>query len=528
MKSTFVAVFIILSNSLFAQQTDLNDYLLVDSDKGLKDIAFDDFNKDGLLDVVLSNNMTHTVTCYEQKSYGVFKSHVVSEVLEDVTFVSLSDLDGDGAKEIIFSDSNEMGYLKYSDGFKFSSIQHIDSVPDSWSMHSLDFDKDGDQDIVISSRRDNALYWIENDELYFERHLIADSLTSIRSVALMDANTDGQTDFICSSKDMQDVILLTHTDSGYVKQVVCENAHATLIQTADVDADGRDDFICGPYHAENIHIHYNNGDDSFRLQKLKRPSEQTLSNIELVDWNQDGLMDLFVNDCEGNSTHMFKQTSKMVFQHQLFASARDPHGLVFQDWEGDGDEDLFITTVFDGKFRLIENDLNVYWSFSKLYFSILQIPYLNVYLIVVTFVLMVVIFRRYLSLSVKLRWKDAEISQLKHKASSQELINLNQERIIRKLRSDKKGQSLSPKRWSVFLKEYKSINPVFCDKLKNYSLSNSEFRLAVFIQSGLSANEIAEILSVNVNTIYVQRQRLKDKLRLKSTNELEGVIKNMG
>ena len=77
------------------------------------------------------------------------------------------------------------------------------------------------------------------------------------------------------------------------------------------------------------------------------------------------------------------------------------------------------------------------------------------------------------------------------------------------------------------LKELKELNPKINDIAIEYKLSKTEFRLLVFIKSGLNNYDIAELLSVSTNTIYVQRQRLKTKLKLQSTKDLMEFIKSI-
>lgn len=128
---------------------------------------------------------------------------------------------------------------------------------------------------------------------------------------------------------------------------------------------------------------------------------------------------------------------------------------------------------------------------------------------------------------IEIKHKDKFIKHLKHKNEQQTLLNLRQEKLIQTLQSESKKGKISAKRWGVFVREYKIINPNLGHKLNGYQLSKTEFRLAIFIANKLANPEIAELLSVNVETVYKQRQRLAKKVGFKSVKELNFFIENL-
>jgi len=533
-----VSVLCFFSASLFAQNAEENNKLinnyreisLIDTDKGVKDFDLSDFNQDGKLDIVISNLMTHTIMCFEYLSFGEYKMHVLTETSNNVSFLGLDDLDGDGIKEIVFSDEESIGYFKYESDFKFKEITISESLSDCWDMEFYDYDGDGDSDILAASRVINSIFWLENQQGYFKHNLVVDSLDAVKSIALIDVNNDSRIDVLACSKSMQHLELFIQQDSSYTRQVICKNAYATLVQVGDVNQDGAIDILCAPSNSKEFHIHYNKGNSEFDTLILERRNEQMLSNIEIGDWNEDGYMDLFVNDCEGNNTIVFEQNEYGEFEQFLLVKGQDPHGLKLIDIDGDKDVDILITTVFDGNLRMLENNSIEKWSWEKICFLVKRSGYL-IYtytsLLLVMLLLLIRFLRKGVKMDTSLQWKDNQIQNLKHRANSQELININQEKMIGALQSESRVNTISSIRWGAFLNEYQMVNPKFCDRLNQNNLTKSEFRLAVFLKSGLTSHEISEILSVNLKTVYVQRQRLKDKLNLESTKELESYLSGL-
>ena len=59
------------------------------------------------------------------------------------------------------------------------------------------------------------------------------------------------------------------------------------------------------------------------------------------------------------------------------------------------------------------------------------------------------------------------------------------------------------------------------------SLSNREFQIMCEIGNGKSAEEMADDLSISIHTVYSYRNRILEKMKLKSNVELtQYVIKN--
>jgi len=72
------------------------------------------------------------------------------------------------------------------------------------------------------------------------------------------------------------------------------------------------------------------------------------------------------------------------------------------------------------------------------------------------------------------------------------------------------------KNWSKFMVEFSAINQNFFDKLKgiNAKLTNKDLRLAALIKLHLLDKELADLLSIEPQSVRVSKNRLKEKLYL--------------
>ena len=116
---------------------------------------------------------------------------------------------------------------------------------------------------------------------------------------------------------------------------------------------------------------------------------------------------------------------------------------------------------------------------------------------------------------------------MQQKVNNQELINYRQSQAIQEIKESNNSSLPTAGNLDHFLSELKELNPKINEIAIEYKLSKTEYRLLVFLKSGLNNYDLAELLSVSTNTIYVQRQRLKKKLNLESTKALNEFIKEL-
>lgn len=78
------------------------------------------------------------------------------------------------------------------------------------------------------------------------------------------------------------------------------------------------------------------------------------------------------------------------------------------------------------------------------------------------------------------------------------------------------------KNWSKFMIEFNTINQNFFDKLKqiNPKLTNKDLRLAALIKLHLLDKELADLLSIEPQSVRVSKNRLKEKLHLETEDSL--------
>ncbi|MEM1189469.1 MAG: CRTAC1 family protein [Pseudomonadota bacterium] len=217
-----------------------------------------------------------------------------------------------------------------------------------------DYDNDGDPDIYVTNLEDNVLYRNNGDGTFTDvtTGLNANLPTWSTSAAFLDYDRDGDLDLYVAS----------YVDYSPDREPECSSAS------------GNRDY-CGPqnFTYAQDHLLRNDGEDGFTdvsaetgIASVRGPG----LGVAGADFNADGYIDLSVaNDGEANFLWMnqggksFRDTSLMsgvAFNRD--GSAEAGMGISAGDYDGDGDEDLFMTHLVNETNTLYENDGRGFFS----------------------------------------------------------------------------------------------------------------------------------------------------------------------
>jgi hypothetical protein len=264
--------------------------------------ALADLNRDGSLDIVVSNDQPDQKLVYLNDGMGHFRvTGTFGSAKWTTRYVTLADLNGDGFPDIIAANRGapplhpEPSYVCFNDGKgNFGPGRALPSES-ATIIVAADFDGDGAVDLFVPHR-------------------------------------DGG----------QSVVLWNNGKGDFLQSTIVgpANAHIRAAAAADLDGDGRPDLVIGDELEKRLVVHHNLGDRSFKESAVLATSEVPYA-IVLADLNRDGKMDVAIGNANAPGTICFNQGGGEKFDHVRWNDGKGSvYAIAVGDMDGDGWPDL--------------------------------------------------------------------------------------------------------------------------------------------------------------------------------------------
>jgi hypothetical protein len=253
---------------------------------------------------------------------------------------------------------------------------------DSRSVNIIDVDGDGLQDIFISngpgSGQNNLLYFNTGNRIFIAAppNDINQDNNPSDGATFGDIDNDGDLDaFVTSWHNAENLFYLNQGGGSFVLQNAPDiSGIGTYSETAswgDYDADGlldlyvtnSTDFSTNTDAIKRNRLYHNIGNGQLELVTEGAPAEDAFisRNVNWVDYDQDGDLDLFVANEENSVNNLYENTGEGNFQrlndHPLAQNQRSSMGSSWADIDNDGDLDLFVANYGQNN-ELYRNDGN--------------------------------------------------------------------------------------------------------------------------------------------------------------------------
>tara|TARA_B110000444_G_scaffold82189_1_gene77681 strand:+ start:2094 stop:3653 length:1560 start_codon:yes stop_codon:yes gene_type:complete len=480
---------------------------------GIDGIEIVDINNDNLKDIIYTSPHSNEINCLININNFEFEERTICHEKLYVKDVISQDIDKDGDIDLICGTS-KLGpiILEQKDNFEFKP-HYIDStIKMNTSLQVVDINNDGVLDIIASSNNGNELKWNENmGQFNFKSHLISGNISNIKSIKTGDLNDDGLKDIVCSSEKMKNVTAFINSSNQVFSQLtLCNQGQTDRIELEDINGDNIIDLICASKASKSIHIHCDTSEWT-EFINIAEFVEAHVHSMIVADIDKNGQKDLIYQAHGKEEISALYQIDSSFLYKPFEGYTRNVFNINVDDIDQDGDMDLIHSSESLEEIILFRNLKNNTFSFQNLYirFKKYDVPNRTI-LQVGIFILLLLFF----ILRKNIQFKDAISLQMEE---IKQLQRLNETELTSSL--NEKG--VAQEKWDKFFKLNKEINPNFINHLQGEKLTIHEIRLCILIRSQLNNHEISDLLSINVKSVYMKRQRVSKKLNLESSKNLD-------
>ncbi|MCZ6819577.1 MAG: VCBS repeat-containing protein, partial [Calditrichaeota bacterium] len=229
-----------------------------------------------------------------------------------------------------------------------------DSFQAGYWIHTVDFDFDGDPDIVAASIK-SGLKWYENDGTgAFTKHNISETFLEAWTIHANDIDGDGDMDVVAASALPKEVAWFRNNgDDTFTKRTVEEDYFETHgVFSADLDNDGDIDLMAAVWESRDVVWWENNGSQNFTRRILDGDFNSPHA-IRAADLDGDGNLDIIASG--GGKTAWWENNANGSFtKHQL--GSFGAFSVFPVDLDGDNDLDILRNQRNNGDVDWFEND----------------------------------------------------------------------------------------------------------------------------------------------------------------------------
>ena len=329
-------------------------------------VAAEDFNGDGIPDLVTTNSESDTLTILLGSRDGRFTEATGSPVAtgSDPSYLAIGDFNSDGKLDLGVTNYNSGTVtilLGNGDGtFSPARNSPLTVGRGPLSIAVGDFSGDGIADLATANAVDNTVtILLGNGDGTFSQAANSPrrvSGSSPSSVAVADFNRDGKLDLVVAVVGPNDVSILLGNGDGSFTEAANSPVHVGLtpycVAVADFNGDGIPDLVTANDAVVNgnpgtVTILLGSGNGGF-TEASGSPIPVGINPLIVTasDFNADGRVDLAVTNENDNSVAILLGDGDGTFTPEPSihtAAGRFPLSVTAADFDGDGVADLAVT-----------------------------------------------------------------------------------------------------------------------------------------------------------------------------------------
>jgi hypothetical protein len=314
-------------------------------------LAIGDLNGDGKLDIVSANQggKDITVLMYDKVSGNYDSMTIAAPATSMLTFVTIADLDGNGAPDVVTADDNAIGVSIFGNagGGMFNSLTNAKAGNAPYAIAVGYLNADTYPDLAVADLNSGFVSILINkqDGTFTQPNSPIAIGQSADAVVFGDLDVDGKLDLVVGDADDLTIAVLFGDGTGQFGATMFTGVnHAPTLPgslaVGDLNGDG----------APDLAVASSDGTVSVMLNNLGRnglaaPSDhavmQSPSSVAIGDLDLDGRPDLVVSTSADGMVNVLRQIAMNKFTQPVsFPAGKGTQQLQLVDLNGDGRLDV--------------------------------------------------------------------------------------------------------------------------------------------------------------------------------------------
>jgi hypothetical protein len=333
-------------------------------------IVTEDFNHDGLLDIIVANHGTDNVGVVLGYGNGTFTNLMTysTGLGSDPFSIAIGDFNNDGHLDISVANNgtNNIGVLLgYGNGtFGIQTTYSMGDQSEPLSIAVGDFNNDNRLDIAATLAEANSLnVLLGYGDGTFQMPLTypTEYGSTPRALALADFNNDNKLDVaVVSWATFYVVVSLGNGNGGLAiptKYSTGFYSYPIDVKVVDVNNDSVLDIVVANYGTDSVGVFFGYGDGTFANQTALSIGSSHPISIVVGDFNHDGWIDLAVANGISNNIVVLLGNYDVNYQNTesyITGSGSHPYFIAVHDFNNDNKLDLAVANMLGNNIGVLQ------------------------------------------------------------------------------------------------------------------------------------------------------------------------------
>jgi hypothetical protein len=326
-----------------------------------------DLDDDGDLDVIGAVQNTNNVFWLRNEGDKNFLSGgnlITGSLSNGPTGIDEGDFDRDGDQDIVISNvsGSNVVVLVNNGNDSFTPLVAVSGVSTPEDVIFADLNSDGYLDLVYPSRAGNYISWSQNNRQggFGGQQFVSPSFNGTFRVRAGDLDNDGDLDIIATTGTAGIVAWFENLDEGIFSDanIISSSTNSPLgIDLADLDNDGDLDVVVGFQSSGTLNWYSNNGSGSFGAPQTISSSIGSVFDVRTADLNGDGDADIVTSSLSisGVFIHENLGSGQFATEEAIATNQSGAADLSLGDIDSDGDFDILLSATSGNRLVWFEN-----------------------------------------------------------------------------------------------------------------------------------------------------------------------------